>query len=198
MRDLAMEVAALAVSSLTLFATACNKGPAEEALAVAEQALAAARPDLERYGPRDLATLAAALRQARAELDRRHYTDALRAAQGLPSRIRVAAAAAAAKKEEQVAAWNEMSASVPGLIQAITAKVAELEAAKTLAKGLDEAGFVAAQANLGSVTQAWNEAAAAFQGGDVPRAVEKARDVQAKAEALAGMLRVVVAPPSAR
>jgi hypothetical protein len=190
MRDLAVGVTVLAVASLGLVAAACNEGPAEEALAAADQALAAARPDLERYGPRDLATLAAAMRQARAELDRGHYTDALRAAQGLPSRIRVAAAAAAAKKEEQVAAWNEMSASVPGLIQAITAKVAELEAADGLPKGMDETGFAAFRANLRSATQAWNEAAAAFQGGDVPRAVEKARDVQAKAEALAGMLRV--------
>ena len=195
MRDLAMEVAALAVAALGLFAAACNKGPAEEALGVADQALAVARPDLETYVPRDLASLTAAMRQARAQLDQGHYTDALRAAQGLPSRIRAAVAAAAAKKEEQVAAWNEMSASLPGLIQAITAKVTELAAAKKLPKGMDETGFAAAQADLGSVTQAWNEATAAFQGGDVPRAVETARDVKAKAEALAGMLRVVV-PPS--
>jgi hypothetical protein len=52
-----------------------------------------------------------------------------------------------------------------------------------------------AQTDLGSLTQAWTEASAAFQGGDVPRAVKTAEDVKAKAEALAGMLGLTAAPP---
>ena len=51
MRHLTRGIAALAVASLALLAVACNKGPAEAALAEADQALAAARPDLERYAP---------------------------------------------------------------------------------------------------------------------------------------------------
>jgi len=109
----------------------------------------------------------------------------------------VAVGAAKVMKNELAARWKEMSATVPGLVQAIDAKVAELAAAKRLPKGMDDARFAAARTDIESVTQAWSEATAAFQGGDVPRAVRTARDVKAKAEALAGMLGLAVAPAEA-
>ena len=193
MRHVTTGLAALAVRSLVLFPVACNKGPAEEALGLADRALAAAKPELERYVPEELAALTAAAQQARAQFDQGHYTEALRAAQGLPARIRAATVAAAVEKESRVARWNEMAASVPGLVRDIAARVADLTAARTLPRGLDEARFAAARTDLESVTRAWSEAAAAFQGGDVPRAVRTAQDVKAKAEALAALL----APPAA-
>jgi hypothetical protein len=198
MRHLTRGLAPLALVSLAFFAVACNKGPAEEALRLADQALAAAKPELERYAPEELAALTAAAQQARAELDEGHYTDALRVAQGLPARIRAGLAAAAAEKERRVSAWHEMEASVPGLVRAIAARVADLAAAQRLPRGMDDARFAAARTDLESVARAWSAAAAAFQGGDVPRAVRTAKDVKAKAEALAAMLGVVAAPaPSA-
>jgi hypothetical protein len=54
--------------------------------------------------------------------------------------------------------------------------------------------LASAQTDLASVTQAWTEATAAFQGGDVPRALKTAQDVKAKADALAGMLGLSAAP----
>ena len=198
MRDLTRALAALAVASLGLYAVACNKGPAEAALAAADQALAAARPEIEKYAPEDLGSLTAAAREARSQLERGRYTDALRAAQGLPAKVRAAAADAAARKDQLVAAWNEISASLPARVEAVTARVAELAAAKNLPRGIDKATVAAAQTDLRSVTQAWAEAAAAFQGGDVPRAVKTAQDVRAKAEALAGMLGLTAAPAAAR
>ena len=76
---------------LVLFASvvvACNKGPAEDALRVADQAIAAAQPELETYAPGEFAALNAAVRQARAQVSEGHYTDALRAAQEVPARVR--------------------------------------------------------------------------------------------------------------
>jgi hypothetical protein len=198
MRDLSKGAAALAVASLAVFAAGCNKGPAEETLKVADQALAAAKPELEKYVPEELASLTAATQVARSELEKGHYTEALKTAQELPARIQAAVAASAAKKDQLVAAWNAMSGSLPTLVQSITAKVAELAAAKKLPRGMDEARVAAAQTDLGSVTQAWAEATAAFQGGDVPRAVRTAEDVKGKAEALAGMLGLATTPAAAR
>jgi hypothetical protein len=198
MRDLSKGAAALALASLAVFAVGCNKGPAEEALKVADQALAAATPEIQRYVPEELASLTAATQAARSALEKGQYTEALRAAQGMPARIRAALGAAAAKKEQMVAAWNEMSGRLPNLVQSIEAKLAELAAAKRLPKGMDEAALAAAQADLGSVTQAWTEATAAFQGGDVPRALRTAQDVEAKAEALAAILGLTAAPPAAK
>ncbi len=198
MRHLTKGVAALAVASLALFAVACNKGPAEAALKAADQALAAATPEIEKYVPEELGSLTTAVREARSQFEKGNYTDALKAAQGLPAKIRAAAAAAAAKKTQLVAAWNEMSGSLPTCVQSITTKVAELAAAKKLPKGMDKATVATAQTDLGSVTQAWTEATAAFQGGDIPKAVKTAQDVKAKAEALAGMLGLTAAPAAAK
>jgi hypothetical protein len=198
MRDLTRALAALAVASLGLFAVACNKGPAEAALQAADQALAAARPEIEKYVPEELGSLTAAAREARSQLEKGHYTDALRAAQGLPAKIQAAAADAAVKKDQLVAVWNEISASLPARMEAITTRVAELAAAKNLPRGMDKAAVAAAQTDLGPVTQGWTEATAAFQGGDVPRAVKTAEDVKAKAKALAGRLGLTAAPAAAR
>lgn len=194
MHHLTKGLAVLAVASLALGAVACNKGPAQEALAEADRMLAAARPDLERYLPDELAELTATVQAARAQSEKGRYTDALKAVQDLPLKIQVAVGAAKVVKSELAGRWKEMSATVPGLVQAIDAKVAELAAAKKLPKGMDDARFAAARTDIESVTQAWSEATAAFQGGDVPRAVRTAQDVKAKAEALAGMLGLAVAP----
>jgi hypothetical protein len=79
-----------------------------------------------------------------------------------------------------------MSGSLPGLVLSITEKVTALGAAKALPKGMTKDMLASAQADLGSVTESWTVASAAFQGGDIPRAVETAQGVKAKAEALAG------------
>jgi len=198
MRHLTKGIATLAVVSLALFAGACNKGPAEAALNAADQALAAAKPEIEKYVPEELGSLTAAAQAARSELEKGNYTEALKAAQDLPAKIEAPLAAAAAKKDQMVAAWNEVSGSLPGAVQAITDKLTGLAAAKALPKGMTRDMLAAAQTDLGSVTQAWSEATAAFQGGDIPRALETAEGVKAKADALAGMLGLTAAPPAAR
>jgi hypothetical protein len=197
MRRLKKDRAALAAVLVALAGVACNKGPAQEALAEADRALAAARPDLEKYAPELLAEITAATGEARANLEAGRYTEALRVAQDLPLEIQTAAAAAAVARNELTARWKEASATLPGLVQAITARFADLDAAKKLPKGVDAAAFAAARNDLESVNQAWSEATAAFAGGDVPRAVRTARDVQAKAETLAGMLGLAAAPAAA-
>jgi hypothetical protein len=188
MRHLTKGIAALAVVSLALFATSCNKGPAQAALAVADQALAAATPEIQKYVPEELGALTSSAQAARSELEKGNYTEALKAAQALPAQIQAALAAATVKKDQMVAAWNDLSGSLPGLVEAITGKLAGLAAAKALPKGMTKDMLATAQTDLGSVTQAWTEATAAFQGGDIPKALKTAQDVKTKADALAGML----------
>jgi hypothetical protein len=188
MRHLTKGIAALAVASLALFASACNKGPAEAALSVADQALTAAKPEIEKYVPEELSALTSAAQAARAEFEKGNYTEALKAAQGLPAKIEAAVALAGEKKAQLTAAWTALSASLPGLVQSINEKVTALGAAKALPKGMTREMLASAQTDLGAVTEAWTGATAAFQGGDVPQAVKTAKDVQAKAEALARLL----------
>jgi hypothetical protein len=186
---------------LVLFASvvvACNKGPAEDALRVADQAIAAAQPELETYAPGELAALNAAVRQARAQVSEGHYTDALRAAQEVPARVRAALAVAAAEKQKRLASWSALEESVPRLAETIGTRIAWFTEAQRLPRGMDEAGFAAARAELASVKRGWGEASAVFDRGDVATAVQAGREVEAKAGALAARLGLVVpSPPSA-
>ncbi len=95
---------------LATLAAGCNKGPARTAIAESEQALAAARPDLERYAPKELAAIASDLGAARGRLAAGQYTDALRIAQRLPERIALATAQAESRKREQLEAAASLEA----------------------------------------------------------------------------------------
>ena len=70
MRHLTKGIAALAVVSLALFASACNKAPAQAALTAADQALAAATPEIEKYVPEQLGSLTTAVQAARSEFEK--------------------------------------------------------------------------------------------------------------------------------
>ena len=198
MRHLTKGIAVLVVASLALFVGACNKAPAEAALKAADQALAAAKPEIEKYVPEEFASLSSAVQAARSEFEKGNYTEALKAAQDLPAKIQAATTAAAAAKEKLIASWTEMSGSLPGLMQSVTAKVTALAAAKSLPKGITKDALAGAQTDVAAVTQAWTDAAAAFQGGDVPKAVKTAEDVKAKVQALAEKLGVTSVPAATK
>ena len=79
-------------------------------------------------------------------------------------------------------------------MQAITDKMAALAASSSLPRGMTKDLVVSYQRDMDTISQAWNDAATAFQGGDVPRAVRTAQDVKAKAEALAAAIGLAPAP----
>jgi hypothetical protein len=191
-------IATLALVAVALVAGACNKGPAEAALKAVDQALEAAKPELQKYVPAEFTNLANAAKEARAQFEKGNYTDALKAAQALPAKIQDAVDAAAAKKVELTTAWNQMS-SVPALIDTMKTTLAQAVAQHKLPKGMDKAKAEGTQTDLDGLKQTWQQAADAFQGGDIPRAVQTAQDVKAKAEALAGTLgpTPAVAPAAA-
>jgi hypothetical protein len=76
----------------------CNRVPAEEALAEAEETLAVARPALPRE---EVPAFERALDQARAALAEGRYTDSLRITQELPSHIHAAIARAADRRRAE-------------------------------------------------------------------------------------------------
>ena len=185
--------AALAVACLAS-ALACNKGPARDALAETEQAIEAARPQLEAYAPEDLAALRVEVQQARAELDAGRYTGALRLAQRLPGRIRAAVEKAASRKGELVADWAMLCADLPAVQRAVAARLDELSQRKPPARGFDGDALSSARTELVELTEAWSRATAAFGSGQVSRALEDGRQVKARTDALAARLGLAPAP----
>ena len=185
--------AALAVACLAS-ALACNKGPARDALAETEQAIEAARPQLEAYAPEDLAALRVEVQQARAELDAGRYTGALRLAQRLPGRVQAAVEKAARREGELVADWATLRGDLPAVQRAVAARLDELSQRKPPARGFDGDALSSARTELVELTEAWSRATAAFGSGQVSRALEDGRQVKARTDALAARLGLAPAP----
>ncbi len=191
-----MLAAALAVAAIV--GSGCNKAPADAALKAADQALAAARPELQRYVPDELVSLSEAVKEARAQFDKGNYTAALRTAQAMPAKIEAAVAAANGKKAELTAAWNQLASALPASVTAMKASLADAIARDRLPKGMDRAKAESTLAEVDAALQAWKAAAAAFQAGEVPGALKTAQELKAKVEALsAALASILPAAPSA-
>jgi len=174
-----------ALLAAALFVVACGKGPAEQALKAANTALEAARPEVEKYVPSEFQQLTDSAAAAKAQLDKGDYRAALESAQALLPRIQAAVEAAKKKKDELIATFGALKGSLPGMVEALGARLTSLAAMKKLPAGLDKAGVAAAQANLGGVTRSWAEALASFDKGDVVQAVDQANKVKGTVEEMA-------------
>lgn len=188
------ELAAV-VACLALLGVGCNKGPAREALAEVDRQLEAARPVIETYAPERLATLRALRKDAEDSLRSGAYTEALKLAQRLPAQIQSAAEAARTRREAMLGAWTPLSGRVPLVLEGAERRAAELSAGATLPRGLDAEALAAVQQELRELRAAWRQAAAQFEAGQVPRAVEAGREVQARVEA--GAARLGLSPAAA-
>ena len=181
-------VAVLVLATTLPLAPGCNKGPTSTALAEADQALAAARPALERYLPEELARLDADGAAARARLAEGRYTDALRIAQELPERIAVAAASAEAKRSELAPAWTQLAGSVHLGLETLGARLAEIETTRRWPRAFGGAAALeGAKVELAAARDLWRRAEQAHQG-DEAQAVRMAREAQGRLEALAARL----------
>ena len=172
-----------ALLGICTLAAACGKGPAEEALRAADQALEAARPEIEKYVPRELAGLSGASKSAHDKFEQGDYKGALTAAQGLPGKVEALKAAAASKKEALTQAWGVLQESIPPMVEAFNDRVMHLASLRRLPKGMDAMKLGVARNELDGVTQAWNEAQAAFQAGSLLQAVDKGNAVKTRVAA---------------
>jgi hypothetical protein len=78
--------------------------------------------------------------------------------------------------------------------EAVRTRIEELSAMKKLPKGFNKARLEEAKAGLAAFNQAWSDAAAAAQSGDVTSAIEKGRAAHVRALGLASDLGL---PPAA-
>ena len=88
--------------------------------------------------------------------------------------------------------WNDLTASVPPLVEKLQARVDQLSKSRKYPKGMDKAGFDSAKANFESLKTEWTEAGSEFASGQAASAVRKARSAKAKAEELINTLEVKV------
>ena len=187
----------LAVFVLFLAACASEKGPAEQAIKAAEEALNAAKGEAMKYIPDQVKSVEDALKGAKDTFAKGDYKAALAAAKDLPQKAKDLAAAAAAKKAELTKAWEEMSAGLPKMVEAIKSRVDILSKSRKLPANLDKAKFEGAKAGLEEITKTWADAEGAQKAGNLADALAKAKTVKEKATEIMTTLGMQV-PPAAK
>lgn len=172
---------ALVVVGLFFVACSRDKGPAEAAIKTAEEALSATKAEASKYVPDQVKSVEDALKAAKDSFAKGEYTAALNSAKDLPAKAKDLGSAAAAKKAELAKSWEEMSGSVPKMVEAIKTKVEALTKSRKLPKGMDKAKLEGAKAGLVEITQGWADADNAFKAGNLTDALTKAKTVKEKA-----------------
>ncbi|MGZ5427626.1 MAG: hypothetical protein ACXWFS_01325 [Thermoanaerobaculia bacterium] len=190
----ALRITAVALCCVALVACS-QKGPAEAALKAAETSMNEVKAaEGARYAPEQTKGLMASFTAAQDAFNKGDYKAALEVAQGIPAKAKDVVAAIAAKKDELTKSWNALSASVPGMVEQVKAKVDALSAMKKLPKDMDAAKLEAAKASLSDITKSWGEASSAFKSGNLIDANAKGNAVKAKVSNEMATLTAAPAP----
>lgn len=201
MRHRMSRIGLVLLSCCLVVACGQDKKLAEAALKTADDAVNAVSPDVSKYAPDSWKAVTELLAGAKDAFARGDYKAALASANQIPDKIKEATAAAMAKKDELTKAWNDMSAGLPQMVDAIKSRVDVLSASKKLPAGMDKAKLDDAKAGLAAATQSWGEASEAFKAGNLTDALAKANAVKDKAVAIMqslGMSVPAAAAPAAK
>lgn len=185
------QFAAVAFVGLVLAACADQKGPAQAAINGIESAVSAATDEASKYVPDQLADVQSKLAALKDSFARKDYKSVIAGAPAVLSAAQGLAAAAAAKKDEILTAlagdWKGLSASLPGVMDAVKSRVDMLGKSRRLPSGVD---LATAKSSLADATGSWDKAKAAFAANNLEEAVSTAKDVKAKLDAAAAALKL--------
>jgi hypothetical protein len=159
-----------------------QKNSSAEAIAAAEQSLADVHELAMKYAPDQYAEVKADLERARKAFEEKKYADALAAVKTVPARAKQLSEDAARAKETAMAqfaeTWKELSESVPGNLEALGARLAELDTARRLPAGIEQETVNQTRSGLEWAKKQWDEATAAFAAGKLEEAVGAAQGVE--------------------
>ena len=150
-----------------------NKGAAQVAITAAQTALDAAKDPAMKIVPDQAMGIQAMIYAAKANMGQGNFKAAIDSANAIPAKVTAMTDGLAAKTAEMQAEWEKMK-EFPAAVAGLSAEVAKLAKAKKLPAGIDAAAVSAAQATLGTITQTWGEAQAAYQNGNLAEAMTKA------------------------
>jgi hypothetical protein len=175
---------------LTAFLVACarEKGPAEEAIKQASQAVEQVRGEASRYAADQFSALEGSLKAAQDSFAKKDYPAALATASGLAAQAQDVAKAAADKKAELTRSWDDMSAGIPGMMGAIKSRLDILGEAKKLPAGLDKEKLAELTSTYDEAAKQFEEAKAAASAGDLYKAVEAGGAIREKGTQIATAL----------
>jgi hypothetical protein len=169
------------IATLAAACGSADKGPAEVAIKAAEEAVNTAKAEVSKYMPSEAGQLDAGLAAARDKFGKGDFKGALAEAQAVTAKAKELTSAVAAKKEELSKAWQDMSAGMPKVVDAIKSRVDILSQSKKLPAGITAEKFSEAKAGLAQLTQQWTEATAASASSNWAEAVAKGTAAKKKA-----------------
>jgi len=170
-----------------LFVVSCgsgNKEAATAAIKAAEDAWNAAKGEVVKYIPDQAKGVEDAIKAAKENFDKGNFDAALASAKAIPDKVKQLAAAAAAKKAELAKSWEEMSGGLPKMLEAIKSRLDILSQSKKLPANLDKAKLEGAKGGYEEAAKMWEDAKAAFAGGNAADALAKGKTVKEKAVAV--------------
>jgi hypothetical protein len=180
--------------AVSILAVGCSseKEPAQAAVTGLEAAVAAARPEIERFAADRMAGVDAAVQAVKYKLDNENYAGAIADVQGATNTLKAAAEAAGARKAQLSTDWAAF-AGMPARVGQIKGRLAELDAMRRLPRGLDKARLDGAKSSLEAATNLWDEASDAHDDGHLVVAVAKARQAKPIVDSLMATLNIPTA-----
>ena len=167
-----------------LFVVACgsaNKDAATAAIKVAEESWNAAKGEVVKYIPDQAKGVEDAIKGAKENFDKGNFDAALETAKAIPEKVKVLTTAVAVKKTELANSWEEMSGGMPKMLEAIKSRLDILSQSKKLPANLDKSKLEGAKGGYEAAAKMWDEAKAAYSGGNLADAMAKAKTVKEKA-----------------
>ena len=182
--------------AFAVVAAACGDGKkteAEAALKASQDAYAAVSADAQKVRARSGESDRDRARQCQSAMTGKDYAAVLTQTQGLQTRINELGGAISSKKAEYTLSWNDLSGKVPKLLAALQSRVDILAQSKRPPAGLTAATIESAR-RASAANQAWSDAAATAQSGDVAAAVSKGAAVKTQVLGLMRSLNMQVPP----
>jgi len=168
------------------------KEPARLALQEVQYSLQAVAIDAKKYVPDQYVQLEQQYEAAKSSYASGDYKGTVRQVRELRDHISTVSAAATAARDEKTAnlnqQWRSMSTDLPKMVEAIGKRLDSLSKTKKLPKNVSQSNFDAAKSAYEEMKQAWTEASAASDSGNIEAAVTKGTTVQTKGQEVMTML----------
>jgi len=183
------------VAGLMVSGCASGKGPAEEAIEAAEQAIQGTKAEAMKVVPDQIQSLEAALNSAKDKFAKKDYKAALTEAQAIPGKVKELLEAAKSKKEELTKAWTNLSQALPKIMDSIKKKIDTLSKTKKLPANIPAQKFAEAKTMFREAMKEWGVSQESFKTGNLSEAVTKANTVKEKAVQILKALKMKIPSP---
>jgi hypothetical protein len=180
----------IAVALLVAGCGGAQKDATEAAVNAAQKAVSSAQDTADKYAPELSKAAQDALQSAKDALAKTDYQGALEAAKEAVKKASEAISTTASRKEQWSKDWKNLSASVPRTLDEAKARLDAYTKKGKLPPGVTSEQMAEAQAQYEKLKQAWADANAAYQKGNVADAIKRAGWVQESIQKLKELLGI--------